>query len=376
MVRSKLPIVLDRLVVLIFRPSLDPLGLHLMRLLEQTEVARLQKLIRADKSIVAWYCPTPFWTHFAEINAPRLMCVPDVVQTDFPAGFALANGYAGYDAFRDVEASIANCTNFVTYSDHVKWHTLVDRYQVDPDRISVIHHGANRLDDQFLAQGAPDDAKIDAAARALLRQALGKSVGNRFVPLLLHGEFRFLFYASQFRPNKNVITLLRAFDHLLKRRHRGHKLVLTGDLAFATEIEDFIQANNLENDVLCLRGLSVAELAACYRLADLAINPSLSEGGFPFTFSEALSVGTPLVMADIPVTAEVIGRSEFYSDATFDPYDWKSAADRIDWALDHLDELCMRQREFYLSSTSRRTWSDAVDDYVTALDRVAAEARN
>jgi len=47
-------------------------------------------------------------------------------------------------------------------------------------------------------------------------------------------------------------------------------------------------------------------IAACYKLADLAVNPSLSEGGFPFTFTEALSVGTPVVMARIPVTEEII----------------------------------------------------------------------
>ncbi|MFD2884495.1 glycosyltransferase [Pseudomonas lini] len=68
----------------------------------------------------------------------------------------------------------------------------------------------------------------------------------------------------------------------------------------------FISEHGLQNDVLCLYGLSIQELAACYKLADLAVNPSLSEGGCPFTFTEALSVGTPVVMARIAVTEEIL----------------------------------------------------------------------
>jgi glycosyltransferase involved in cell wall biosynthesis len=274
-------------------------------------------------------------------------------------------------AFREVEAAIARCDDFVTYSEHVKWHTLVDHYQIEPHRVSVVRHGANHLDDQLIVRSKDQPGAADAFARALLREALDKSVGNRFVPLLAHAEFKFLFYASQFRPNKNIITLLRAFDHLLKRRYCGHKLILTGDPTFTPDIADFIQANNLENDVLCLHGLSIPELAACYRLADLAINPSLSEGGFPFTFSEALSVDTPVVMADIAVTAEVIGEADFYAAMTFDPYDWRSAAERIDWALEHLEDLRSCQRAFYQSVLIGRKWANVVDDYVAILDRIS-----
>jgi glycosyltransferase involved in cell wall biosynthesis len=69
--------------------------------------------------------------------------------------------------------------------------------------------------------------------------------------------------------------------HLLKKRYRGYKLILTGDPGNMQAILDFIREHNIENDVLCLNGLSPQQLAACYRLADLAVNPSLSGVGFP-----------------------------------------------------------------------------------------------
>jgi glycosyltransferase involved in cell wall biosynthesis len=157
---------------------------------------------------------------------------------------------------------------------------------------------------------------------------------------------------------------------LLKRRYAGHKLVLTGNPNTLPEIARFITEHNLENDVLCLHGLSAQELAACYRLADLAVNPSLSEGGCPFTFTEALSVGTPVVMARITVTEEVITDPELQQQMLFDPYDWKEMADKIEWGLNNRFALLAKQKLLY-NQLSQRTWRHVVDEYVEILDRIS-----
>ncbi len=149
-------------------------------------------------------------------------------------------------------------------------------------------------------------------------------------------------------------------------------MILTGNPNLQG-INDFIKAHNLENDVLCLHGLSTQELAACYKLADLAVNPSLSEGGCPFTFTEALSVDTPVVMARIPVTLEVIKDPDLDKDMLFDPYDWKDMADRIEWALQNKEELLGRQKLLY-AVLEKRTWRTVVDEYVDILDLIASKA--
>ena len=294
------------------RPSRDVAGMRLFHLMEQAEVTQMHRLIHALTDVRAWYCPTAFWPHFNKVAAPRLICVPDVVFVDFPGGFALSNGLPGYDTFRDIEATIAGGDHFVTYSDYVKWDTLVGRYQLDPAAVTAVPHGASRLDHVIAVTGrTAGAATTDAFCRLFLVEAIGKSADNRYASFFGKAEFRFLFFASQFRPNKNIVGLLRAFEYLLRRGYRGHKLVLTGDPRHAPEVSSFIREHNLENDVLFLHRLTLPQLAACYRLADLAINPSLSEGGFPFTFTEALSVGTPVVTSDIAVGREVLGRSGF-----------------------------------------------------------------
>ena len=41
---------------------------------------------------------------------------------------------------------------------------------------------------------------------------------------------------------------------------------------------------------------------------------------------------------------------------TFDPYDWRSMADRIEWALDNRAALFARQHAFYESVLAKRSW--------------------
>jgi len=183
-------------------------------------------------------------------------------------------------------------------------------------------------------------------------------------------ELKFFFYASQLRPNKNVLTLLRAYEYLLRRRFIGHKLIMTGNPYGWGPVQQFIEEHHLENDVLFLHGLKVQELAACYKLADLAVNPSLSEGGCPFTFTEALSVNTPVVMARIPVTEEVLTDPELQEMTFFDPYDWQSLAERIEWAMAHRDDLLAIQRRTY-TELSQRTWADVVDEHLVMLEQIA-----
>jgi hypothetical protein len=263
----------------------------------------------------------------------------------------------------------------VSYSDAVKWRILVGHYGCDPDRVFVVRHGTNTVDHLITVQGTlANDAATKALCETLLKSALCKAVDAEGDPEKGSGRFPFLFYASQFRPSKNIINILRAYEYLLRRKFVDVKLVLTGNPRVAPEVAEFIQTHNLRNDVLCLHGLTNQEWAACYKLAALAVNPSLSEGGCPFTFSEALSVGTPVVMARIAVTEEVITDPEVQSCTFFDPFDWRDMADRIHWALSNRSHLLATQKRFYDDVISRRTWHTVLDEYIEILEQISLAA--
>ncbi|MBR1033812.1 glycosyltransferase [Bradyrhizobium liaoningense] len=353
------------------QPHHSALIRRLYRLMEDSEAAMLARLAESRADVRAWFAPTAFWPQFNAIKRPRLMCVPDVHFTQFPVGFGTADGRL-MATFRQIESSIKACPHLVTYSEDVKWRTLVDHFHLDASRIDVVRHGANIIDDLITVKGTPDDtAATLALCRDLFISALRKAINAEGSPADRSDLFPFLFYPTQFRPSKNVINLLRSYKYLLKQRHLGIKLILTGRPEVMPEMSEFLDTHNLRNDVLCLHGLTNQEWAACYKLATLAVNPSLAEGGFPFTFSEALSVGTPVVMSRIAVTEEVMNDPEIQEMTFFDPYDWKDMASRIEWAICNREELYNKQQKFYDDVVSRRTWQHVVEDYVRILDRVS-----
>ncbi|WP_286818085.1 glycosyltransferase [Pseudomonas sp. PGPPP2] len=363
--------VVNRLHKAVGAPKEDAFVLRLYQRLEQVESDRMLKIVNNMTDVEAWYSPTAFWPAFNKIKAPRLMCVPDVVLSDFPIGFSEVGGERFLKVYERVEAAIHGGQHFVTYSKNVKWETLVERYALKPSAISVVYHAPNDLSVNVTVRGLTD---AEAASRnyctTLFKRALKKASNYSYSATFLNGDAKFIFYASQFRPNKNIISLLKAYKYLLRNDLIRHKLVLTGHAEGFSMVKDFIRDHYLENDVLCMHGLTVQELAACYKLADLAINPSLSEGGCPFTFTEALSVSTPVVMARIPVTEEVLVDPELQKMTFFNPYDWKDIADRIHWGILNCEELLAVQKKTY-KLLSKRNWTDVVNEHIDILDKIS-----
>ncbi|MEI7374903.1 glycosyltransferase [Dickeya chrysanthemi] len=358
-----------RLLKFFDNPKEDSFVLRLYQSMVSAEAERMLKIIKKNDSVSAWYCPTAFWETFSKIDAPRLLCVPDVVLTRFPGGFSQIGGARFLQTFKTIQKTINGNDYFVTYSDDVKKNTLVNYFNVEPENIYVVHHAPNKLDNWLSVNGFSDvSASSHFYAKKLFSVALFKN-SSPYVKSM-NNDFKFIFYASQFRPNKNVVSLLKAYKYLLNNKFIQHKLILTGAPESSVDISNFIRESNLERDVLFLNSLSVQELAACYKLADLAVNPSLSEGGCPFTFTESLSVGTPVVMARIGVTEEVLTDPKLQEMTFFDPYDWENIANKIEWALSNLEHLYQVQLETY-ENLIKRTWEDVVDEHINAMDEIA-----
>lgn len=345
------------------------------RLMCDVEASAVAELATSRQDVAAWYSPASFWPEFNSIKAPRVMCVPDAVQTRYSIPFA-ADGLSperGVTDFKRLEDAIENGDRFVTYSEDVKQHTLVEHFNVDPGRVAVARHGANRLDHLVQVSGfADNDAATDALSAVHLWSSFSKAMNNRQAEWFASQHAGFLFYASQIRPNKNVLTLLKAYYYLRSQKGLPYRLVLTGDLDQSPAVRQFVDKRHLHNDVLFVRGLSEVELASCYRLATLSINPSLAEGGMPFTFTESVSVGTPVIMADIPVTREILVEEKVARATLFDPFDFRALAAKIESALEQKGDLLALQSDFYSRVLVGRTYRDVVEETIAILDAAAA----
>lgn len=354
--------------------SLGALRFKLYEGMLERETALMVSNANSRNDIIAWYTPAAFWPAVADLKAPVLTCVPDVVLTEFPVGFAKLGGVPMQHAFQTVASTIRSSKNFVTYSDHIKRSILVEKFGVSPAAVRTIPHAPNDLSRPIAITGFPDnEATGRAYAEALLLRAIRKASNREYASTFGNPKVQFIFYASQFRPSKNIITLLRAYEWLLRKRNWGHKLILTG-FSHYESVKGFIDQRNLHSDVLCIHGLSESELATCYKLADVAVSPSLSEGGMPFTFTEAISVGTPAVLADIEVTREVMKDPALREASLFDPFDWRALGQKIEWAIQNRAALYHQQRKFYDDVLAKRSWADVVQEHLSLLDDLATRA--
>lgn len=156
----------------------------------------------------------------------------------------------------------------------------------------------------------------------------------------------------------------------MKEHQRPAKLILTAQFQYDKRIQTFIDDNGLHADVLSLHSVPNKVLAALYHLASLSVTPTNFEGGFPFTFSEAYSVGTPSIMSRIPVVQEVIDDPELQDLMTFNPLDVDDIANKMIFGLDNRQRLFEAQSSLY-AKLSARTWQVAANDYLSLLKSVA-----
>ncbi len=113
-------------------------------------------------------------------------------------------------------------------------------------------------------------------------------------------------------PHKNLPALVRTFDALAARI--PHRLLLVGGPGRGEpELAAAIRAARHRARIERRAGLSDAELAACYRGADLLVLPSCYEG-FGLPVLEAMQAGVPVVTTRAGALAEVGGAAATYAD--------------------------------------------------------------
>ncbi|WP_246673113.1 MULTISPECIES: glycosyltransferase [unclassified Mesorhizobium] len=329
------------------------------------ELNRLVRLLNRRRDVDVWYVPSMFWPETSKLLGKVVMAAPDIVFYEHPAQFISAGDQRALDR---ISLSIAGADRLITYSDYVKTTHIVNRHGVDPAHVSVIRHGF--VDMASMERGD----RTRQGALDILHQYTKTKEDS--LPKYLSGfkfdDVRFLFYSSQVRPHKNIEALITVFERVLREHYRPVKLVFTGRIGNFQRIRDMIETRGLQRDVISLPAVPNYVLAALYRLAALSVTPTQFEGGFPFTFSEAYSVGTPSVMSRIPVVTELLKDQRLLDVMTFDPQDREEMLSKILWGLDNREALFKAQRPLF-EALSARTWSKVADEYLDLMLSVGAK---
>jgi glycosyltransferase involved in cell wall biosynthesis len=120
-------------------------------------------------------------------------------------------------------------------------------------------------------------------------------------------EDDFLLFVGTLEPRKNLLTLLKAFDQILRHTSWRPQLVVAGGEGWLMdETFSFLKESGI-NERLRLAGyLNDEELRALYSSCKAFIYPSLYEG-FGLPPLEAMACGAPVVASRIPALQETLG---------------------------------------------------------------------
>ena len=317
---------------------------------EQVQKDLVNRINNSEKQDV-WYSPSIFWDQFNKINCTKVINVPDLVTEEFPVQWG---GYSDIVMSSKVcEKTIEEGQYFITYSQYVKDTLLIDKYGKDEANITVISHNINDLSN-YITINSEMTKKL--ASTEVFTTAYCETIMQTLAPHTSHitpyisnfnfKDIKYIFYASQARPHKNLLNLVKAYEFLLRRKYVRVKLFLTCNLESDPEVLKYIREKRLQYDIIPFYNVSSKQLAALYHQAQLVVNPTLYEGGFPFTFGEGMSVGTPSVMSRIPQVEEFTTLFDLEK-YLFDPYNFNDIAEKIMYGLNNLEELKSKQSDLY-----------------------------
>ena len=329
------------------------------------EIARLIQQINQQQSVRHWLVPTPFWPEANRIEHSKSIVCPDLVLQEFPLRFADPTAEPIYARILD---TLHHAQHLICYSQYTKDQQLVAGVGVPADQIDVIGHGCVELGDFIkLGKTRPDRHEQQQIAleflRAYQRTYLSENpYWNRFA----WDKQKYVLYSSQARGQKNILSLLRSIEILRHRQGDPVRLVLTCERSPGSELDLFVSEHRLDAWVLFAPGVSNQVLSSLYCWASLAVNPTLFEGGFPFTFTEAYSVGTPSLLSDIPMVREKIHDDSLRNTMLFDPLNPQDLADKIQWGLMHREQLAQSQRGLFEAFP---TWTAVAQRYSESLRR-------
>jgi glycosyltransferase involved in cell wall biosynthesis len=117
----------------------------------------------------------------------------------------------------------------------------------------------------------------------------------------------FLLFVGTIEPRKNLLTLIRAFEEVLRKTSLRPQLVIAGQEGWLTdELFDHVKTRDFGDRLRWTGYVSDDDLCALYSSCRAFIYPSIYEG-FGFPPLEAMACGAPVISSHIPSITEVLG---------------------------------------------------------------------
>lgn len=205
--------------------------------------------------------------------------------------------------------------------------------------------------------------------------AIHEAPRRAFQPLSLDETFEirrrleidddFLLFVGTLEPRKNLLTLLKAFDQVLRRTSWRPQLVVAGGEGWLMdETFSFMKESGINEHLRLVGYLDDLELRALYSSCKAFIYPSLYEG-FGLPPLEAMACGAPVVATRIPALQETLGDAAIL----LEPVDVDGLAKAITGLLEN-----QQRRSDLISAGFKRaarfSWEDAAKQTYEVYQKV------
>jgi glycosyltransferase involved in cell wall biosynthesis len=169
----------------------------------------------------------------------------------------------------------------ITPTETVK-REICERFKVDPNQVTVTPEAPRQ---NFQPLPAVDCAPI------IRRLGIDEN---------------FILFVGTIEPRKNLLTLVRAFDQILRHTTERPQLVVAGGEGWLTdELHHFVRQANFGDRLRMTGYLDDQDLRALYSACKVFVYPSLYEG-FGLPPLEAMACGAPVIASRIPSLSEVL----------------------------------------------------------------------
>jgi glycosyltransferase involved in cell wall biosynthesis len=278
------------------------------------------ELLHSPHYVLPLLCPTT-----------AVVTIHDCIHLLFPE--YLPNRFAYHYARFMLGSAIRRSALVFTVSEASRADILRFYPGSDPERIQVV---PNAIDPTLL-----DEPGGEEMARVRERYQI---------------QGRFVLYAGNIKPHKNLDRLISAFGRLKQRAgHEDVKLLIIGDeVTRYGSLRRVMEGAGVRQDVRFFGFVPDRTLASLYRMASVFAFPSLYEG-FGLPPLEAMACGTPVVTSRLSSLPEVVGDAALL----VDPY----SVDEIAGALERVlsdstlaDDLRARGR----ARVARFSWERSV----------------
>ncbi len=177
---------------------------------------------------------------------------------------------------------------------------IIDFFKIPAEQIDVIYQGCHQVFKTLYL----DKAKQEVKQKYNLPDEFILNVGT-------------------IEPRKNAFTIVKAI------KDTDYHLVLVGrKTPYASEIQKYIEENNMQNRIHFLEGLSLKEFAIIYQSAKLFVYPSIYEG-FGIPIIEALFSKIPVITNKNGVFSEAGGEFSYYLEDVYNEFEMQDLIIKI-----------------------------------------------